>query len=384
MAAGYRWFFGDLRTGKIWRQVDLKGSWSNAVDGTGSLSGSFPLRSGEWPTAGSDISPGKAYLAVAYVDDKDNETFLEGGPLWTSDYDDTNGTLQADAGALWTYYDHRKLIQVLAANQNAVDVEATYSANQLGLIAKRLIELAHTHTGGAPPIVLPSDADLGGAGSAHSRTYPGYELGWVGERLRQLTEGDEGPEIQFVPRRRSDDPRFLEWVMRIGTEPDLMLTQSGPAWVFDRTVRKSPIAGINVKRDGTKMTFRSWAAGQGQAEGRPIVAVEDLSLVNDYGFALLESEASATDSVSSTSILQSHATLDLLAHGRQIETWTMRVARDGRPNVGQIRVGDWCTARVKDHVFIPDGNHELRIVGVSGETDNNFVELQMAPRIGTT
>lgn len=377
---GYRWHVGDLRTGRILRTIDLDApTWNDTIDDAGTLEGSFPLRSGEWPHARSDATPGKSFLAVSYLDDRDDEHWIAGGPIWTSRFSDETGALTIGAAALSTYFDHRKLIPVLAAGQNPAEATVTYTGAQLGLIAKRLVELAQAHTGGQLPIVLPSDAELGGPGTTHTRTYPGYELGWVGERLQQLTEVEGGPEVQFVPRRRTDDPRFVEWVMRIGVAPTMMLTQKGPAWVFDRTTPKSPVTGIDVATDASNLTFRSWAAGQGEGEGRPIRRVDAPTLV-EAGWPLLESEVTGLDTVSDTVTLDRHAAADLLAFGRPMETWTVTVRRDARPHVGLYRAGDWCELRIRDHVYLPDGDHQMRIVSRSGGAET--VTLNMQPKLG--
>lgn len=385
---GYRWYVGDLRTGKISRSVDLVGgTWSVPLGDAGSLEGSFPIKSGEWPSARSDAATAKSFLAVSYVNAAGDETFIEAGPIWKSEFvDDQAAILKIGAAGLASYFDHRKVIPVLAAGDNPATASVTYTGEQRGLIAKRLVELAQSHTGGNLPIVLPDDADLGGAGTKYTQSYPGYELGWVGERLRQLSELGEtedassGPEIQFVPRRRSDDPRFIEWVMRIGVEPTMMLTQTGPAWVFDRTVPKSPVRQISVSSDGTQMAFRQWAGGQGEAEGRPIVWSEDDTLL-DLGFPLLEGEVTATDTVSTTETLTAHTTGALEFSQRPVESWTLSVSRDARPSVAQYAPGDWATVRVKDHVFIPDDDYNMRILSISGDT-GDAVAITLSERPG--
>lgn len=385
--AGYRWYVGDLRTGKITRSVDLvDGSWSLPLGDAGTLEGKFPLRSGEWPDARSDAAVAKSFLAVAYVDEYGTETFQEGGPIWKSNFDDETGELQIGAAGLASYWDSRKVIAALSVGDDPASATVTYEGAQRGLIAKQLIQLAQSHTGGNLPVVLPLDADLGGAGSTYTQTYPGYELGWVGERLRQLSElgpteeSAGGPEIQFVPRRRTDDPRFIEWVMRIGVEPTMMLTQDGPSWVFDRTVPESPVRQLSVAADGTQIASRQWAAGQGEAEGKPIVWAEDLTLV-DLGYPLLEDEATSTDTVATTETLNAHAAGALEFSQRPIETWTLSVSRDGRPSVAQYSPGDWATVRVSDHVFIPDGDYEMRLLSKSGDS-SDAVGLTLSERLG--
>lgn len=371
----YRWYFGDLRTGKISRPgVDLTSfTWSNAFDGPGTLDGTFPVSARKadgskyWPDILSDTAPAKQFMAVSYTDSLGVETFLEGGPIWTTNHNDPAGTFQIGAAGLWSYFDHRKVMPVLAAGDNPALATVAYTTAELSLQAKRLVELAASHTGGDLPIVLPSDADLGGVGSAHVRTYPGYELGWTGERLRQLIEVEGGPEIQFVPRRRADDPRFIEWVMRIGVPPSMMLTQSGSPWVFDRSVPRGGVLELSVATDGSQQSFRSWSSGQGDAETKVIGRAEDLTLVN-AGWPLLENEVTSNDNVVLLATLDAAAGEDVARGSRPLRTYTLKVDRDARPNVGQYRPGDLATIRVKNHDTLPDGDIEVRIVSLSGDT----------------
>lgn len=386
MPAGYRFIFGDLRTGKQSRTVDLTSpSWSLPLGEPGSIDGSFPLGSGEWPDARSDATVGKSYLVVAYVNEAGDETLIEGGPVWKLDFDHETEVLKVGAAGLATYFDHRKVIPVLAAGQDPTDVEVTLQGKELGLIAKRLVELSQSHTGGHLPIVLPSDASLGGAGTDNEIVYPGYELSWVGDRLQALSERN-GPEVQFVPRRRADDPRFIEWVMRIGTlDTKMMLTQAGQPWRWwtpgeDGSVRKSHIRGISIAADGTRMAFRQWAAGQGQAEGRPIAYNSAMQLV-DAGFPLLEGEVTAVDAEADTDALNEYVDTALAYSQRPVESWSVVVSRDGRPNVGQLRPGDWAAVVVRNHVYLPDGEYPMRILTIAGGNDST-ITLTLAERLG--
>lgn len=384
---GFHWYVGDLRTGKISREVDLiESRWSADIGDAGTLEGSFPLRARKmsdgtpawrWPRAES--APGKSFLAVSYINSAGDETFKAGGPIWTSEYDDSTGVLKIGAAALSSYFDHRKVVPVLAVGETASTATVTYTGAQLGLIAKRLVELAQSHTAGNLPIVLPDDADLGGAGADHSRTYPGYELGWVGERLQQLTDVIGGPEIQFVPRRKTSDPRYIEWVMRIGVEPTMILTSSGNPWTFDRRTPKTAVKEISVHTDASGLSFREWAAGEGEAEGRPIVYAEDQTLT-DIGWPLLEGEVTATDSVSDLTTLNGHAAEELARSSRPSETWALTVARDARPSVGDYSPGDWARVRIGDHDYLEAGDYDMRILAISGDTTGD-VKLAMVEKL---
>lgn len=380
-AGHYLWHAGDLRTGKITKTVDLISTrWAVPIGEPGTLEGSFPLRSGEWPTARSDAAAAKSFLAVSYVDGAGDETFLEAGPIWKSKYSYRTGVLQLSAAGLASYFDHRKLIPVLAAGANPAEATVTYDGAQLGLIAKRLVELARAHTGGDLPIVLPDDADLGGPGTERTRTYPGYELGWVGERLNQLSQVDGGPEIQFVPRRRADDPRYLEWVMRIGVEPSMLLTQTGAPWKWFPDVAQSAVQSLDVDTDGTRIGFRQWAAGQGEAEGRPIVYQDATALV-DAGWPLLEGEVTALDTVADTSILATYAMAALSYSQRPIEAWTMSVARDSSPSLGRYRPGDWAEIQLIHNDYLPPDTYRMRLLSIAGDA-TDFVALVFSERLG--
>lgn len=379
MVAGYRYYVGDLRTGKITRPVDLTGgSWSLPLGEPGTIEGSFPLRSGEWRSVRSDTAPAKSFLAVAYENAAGDETMLEAGPIWKSDYDDTTGVIRFSASGLHSYFDHRKVLRVLTAGETAQDVSETYEAANLALVAKRLVELAQTHVGGSLPLVLPTDVELGGAGSTYEETFPGYELSWVGDRLKQLSEKGDF-EIQFVPRRRTDDRRFIEWVLRIGgPSTSGLLFQTGAPWTWDMRPEKHDVRSLGIATDATKMAFRQWAAGQGQAEGRPVAMAEDMTLVN-AGFALLEGEVSATDTEDDP---QPFADTALAYSQRPIESWNASVSRDGaRVVVGQLRPGDWARWWVADHNVLPDGKYEMRLLSIAG-SDSDAVSVTLSERLG--
>lgn len=388
---GYAWYVGNLRTGQIIRKVDLVGySWTRYVDGPETLEGSFPLRSVDevgnrlWRDAASDIANGQAFLAVAYQSSAGTEYFLGGGPIRPHNVDGA-GVLQLGASGLFTYYSRRKVIPAEVFDGVPVsESKVTYTGNQLGLIAKRLIENVDAWSGPtadySPPVALPDDADLGGAGTFHERTYPGYELAWVADRIKNLTDDIDGPEIQFVPRRRDDDQRFIEWVMRIGVAADdFALVQSGNPWVFDYTVPQSSVASLTVNTDASNVTRLSWAAGQGEAEARPIDNFfGDWTEITAGEHVLHESEVQSNDTVDKIDAITAKAEADSYRNAVQVETWTLRLYRDGEPHVGLLSPGDWSVVRVKDHETIPDGNHLLRIASIAGDT-SKFVTVTMQP-----
>jgi hypothetical protein len=403
---GYRWHVGQLTTGEIFKTVEVSsGTWSKSFDYAvaGKVDFSVPLKAiaenemPEWLTPRSDTAPPKAFAAVSYVDESENETFIEAGPIWKRTYSKRTGILSIGASGLSTYFDHRKAIDRFTSDAWA-EWEAEYTAHHLSLIAKRYIELVQytaVETGFAEgpttewmslPIVLPSDADLGGASPAdHYRALQGYELAWLGTRLRQLTEVIDGPEIQFVPRRRSDAPDFIEWVARIGVaENDFMLTQTGDPWIFDTSVEESPVRDLEIDEDAIGFAHDVWAAGEGEAQAKPIAvgmnAEGDALLEN--GYPLLDGEVTDTDSVSILATLQSHVDAGAKRASRPLEQWTLTVSRDGPLHIGRLSPGDWAEVRIgSDDPYISEGHYPGRLLSMAGGTSSDEIDTVFSERM---
>lgn len=377
---GYTWYSGTLRDGKITTQLFTATGyqWQDVMDDAGPLSLVLPLAN---PAAAAlnpylTAEPCRCFQAIAYTDPEGTETFLAGGPVWTHSYDSATRRLTINGAGIWSYYDHRKVLPVLAAGVSPAGADTTYDNLTLGTIAKRLVQLAHTHTGGALPIVLPDDET-----GDQSRTYKGADMAAVGQMLRDLTAVDGGPEISFVPRRRSDDPRYLEWVMRVGTAAQPLLTQSGDDRIFDTTVRRSGITAVNVNRDGTAMGTRAWSQGSGTGAGTLFGRADDTALI-DGGFPLLEVTESGHESDNDQSVLDGWATGLLQRSQRPVETWTLTVRRDRTPTVGSYAVGDWVSITIgDDEPYLPSGTHRARIVSKSGDDTPN-VKVELMPTLG--
>ena len=373
-----QWIVGDLRTGRINGYLPvIDGTWTISMDGPGVITGDLLLAD----SAVAALKPrdlagvGKNFLAAVWLDKDGGETFLEAGPIWTHEYDDTTRRLRIGAAGLWSYYDHRKSVPVYTNATTVPSLTTTYTGLSLGTIAKRLVQLAHTHTGGSLPVVLPVDE----AGT-DTRTYPAYELGWVGDGLRELSRADGGPEIQFVPRRTSASALYLEWQMQVGTIAAPFLTQTSLDWVWDTSVPQSIVTSLSVNRDGTAVASRAWVPGSGYAESR-IVAVATDTTLTTAGWPLLETEKPGYDTIESTSTLASVAGLEATVARYPWETWRLSYnAASGGPAPGQVRPGHWGRVVIGTHPYLPAGDFRGRVVQVSGDTAGNVsVQFQPAP-----
>lgn len=415
---------GELRTGRRITQIPVSGcSWSVQHRGTGDISIDIPLDAGEFkvlerswvgglyfgegvvvspdtfPEAATPIwkpgdglrpeflaaiEPARCFLAIV-----EDDMVIEAGPIWAWNYTHA-GVLQVKAAGLRSLFDRRFVMANIASAWAQWKVE--YSALSLGTIAKRLVSLAMSHTGGTLPIVF--QADEGAPNDAdHRRTYRGSELATVLSRLDQLMDVQDGPDIAFEPRLTANR-QGIEWVMRTGTEAQPMLFQPGSDWVWDSRVPRGGVSGLSVQRDASQLSQRSWIKGAGQDEALLMARREPGQIgqldLRDAGFPLMEVSESRS-SVEDVATGNRWAAGNLAATLRPMQTWTCDVlARPTDtsgayvgPQLGQWRNGDWAKVWVDEahpllSLLLPKGFHRARVVGFSGGMDDT-VRLTLSP-----
>jgi hypothetical protein len=348
--------FGELRTGRITDTIDATGcSWRQVINDAGTIQ--------QVTVQGHEVGRKQLRTAAAAA-----RTFLavdldgrlqEAGPIWSRTWDDKAWQLSLGAAGLWSLFDHRKVLPVLAAGQRAQDEasDTVVSGTDLGGIARALVAQAVTHLGGDLPLVLPA-VTLG----VRTETFPGYSLLWVGDQIRQLTKrADAAPDIRFLPRY-SSDRLGVEWVLQAGTETAPLLTQLGDDWYFDKTVPKSPVKNINTDEDATVMGMRGWFTGNGQERDIIIGTASDQALI-DEGFPLLEVGESDSNVIEQATA-DDHAANLVHRSARPPEVWKVEVEASA---AAEVLAGD--RARVKvvdDHPWLPGGESQMRVQTKSG------------------
>lgn len=365
------WLVGDLRTGRVTATLPVRpgATWAVVHNVPGRLTVTLPLADDLAAAVNPLVTaaPARCFLAADY-----DGVILEAGPIWGHDYDDTTGDLAIGAAGMWSLLDHRFVLPVLADLTTAPAAETTVQRATLAAIARALVEQAMTHTGGDLPIVLPADEP----GTAHTRTYLGSDLAKVGEKLKDLTQVEDGPDLALRPRYVDGDRTRIEWALVAG---DPFLVQAGPDWVWDATVPESGITGISVATDATSMATRAWVTGNGAGQDQKVGVVDNTELV-DLGYPLLEvDEDRTTTTVQAT--VDAHAR-DLSARAaRPVQTWTITVRADQAPLLGTYAVGDWASVVVpKSHRYLPGGQYRTRIVGIASSGDAE-VKLSLAPTL---
>ncbi|KUM41194.1 hypothetical protein [Arthrobacter sp. EPSL27] len=396
---GYQAFLCNTVTGEISAFFPpSKVSWGMRLNGPGPIQASLKVNSEELRNIEVRLATMalRQSLGIAY-----NGQILECGPIWTQDYDAEREELALTASGLWSVFDTRK---VLPGNAPSVAMTAQdWLANwwrynwgppnsveiklrnlSLGSIARELVRISiqdnpftrpDGSNAGSLNIVLPAIES-----GTNERNYQGYDLGNIGERLRQLTEVQNGPDIRFRPRFKADDPTIVEWVMETGTDAQPLLVQSGPDWLWDTAVAESGVVKLGVKRDATGMAARAWVPGNGQERNMKLAWSTDLRLVN-AGFPWTETDIASKD-VEDQHILDAVADRLLADSLAPWDQWSLQVRADQRPGLGQYLPGEWAQINVgPGHPMIEPGVYRVRIMAVDGD-HTETVKLTVAPMQG--
>lgn len=374
---GFRVFFCNTRTGKIsGGDVPVADAgWEIGLNGAGKIDAKFRPKSVELKKFDirSLTATRSQSIGIAY-----GEQILECGPIWFRDYED--GVLSVEAAGLWSVFDRRKVLpgaNLAGDPQLATKAKKLITGKSLGSIARELVRMSVQDNPFNPAygylnVVLPADVS-----GAHTRTYYGYDLGWMGDRLRELTKVEGGPDIRFRPRFKPSDPTFVEWVMEYGTDAKPLLTQNGQDWVWDGTAPNSGTIDFGHHQDGSETAAMSWAPGSGQEASMKLAAARNLSAVK-AGAPWTEADQASKQTENMT-VLQSSA--NRLQQDRSFpwDSFTISVRADQDPRLGDYLPGDWASVVVpEDHPTLEPGKQRVRIMAISGGL-SSAVKLTVAP-----
>lgn len=405
-----RYLIGDLRTGRrILNLPVMTGSWDDRLDTAETITVKADLQDPDVRNLGlrNAATPAKSFLAVV-----EGDVIVAAGPIWTVNYDRDAATLELGASGLASYYDHRLILPLLAATIGVDQwtipdpsdstktipnpaLSTTYTGIWLGTIAKRLVQQAHTWTGGSLPVIFQDDETDGDAD--HDRTYLGADFKPVGEAIADLSNVEGGPETNFQGRFTADK-LGVEWVMQVGTVAQpLLFSPQHVQW--NLTVPDSPVSGLTISGDASKMGSWSWLTGGRQSDDVLVARAYDSTLV-DAGFPVMDVLDTSHTSVSVQSTLDGYAAAGALLGKKVTETWEFTVEayptdEEGNPAGPQLtgwNVGDFCDLTVAAYVpptddapaigdpfLIEGGKFPLRIVGRSGDEQGRTVKVQCAP-----
>lgn len=361
---------GDLLTGRRIQSLrPLAGSWSEELNGAGALSCTVSLRNDAMKRLGllETAIPGKSFLAVV-----DGDTVLQAGPIWAHDWNEDTGRLDLIAAGMWSYFDHRTLLPVLAGRlPSDPTTDTDYTGKSLQGVARGLVAQAQSWTSGDVPVNLPTEV----AGTS-DRSYKGADVAPVGDRLHELTGVINGPEIRFSPRW-SSDRLGVEWDMEIGTpsEPKLFSAQRP---VFYVGTDKSSVTNLRVGVNGSRIGSQAFALG-GRTDDQSLVSVSTDPTLTGAGFPLLELVDSTHSTVSEVGTLQGYSDELVARSKRPVQTWSFTHNLSTAPFLSSFRAGDFATVRVVDSHYLAVREYTLRILTRSGTVKSDTVDLTFEP-----
>lgn len=376
--ADWTYLLADLRTNVITAEIPLTGTrMSLKLGAAGSFSGTWHIAR-NW-NGGDPYGLTRPARTAIYALRDGRPIF--GGIVWTSDRDSDSESVSLGAADWWSYLDHRRVVPLLSAEPAVTEVAnlgVSFAAVDQNEIARQLVAIAQSHTGGDIGIVV----DTSTSGVARDRTWHGYELADVGQALKQLSEVDGGPDIAFGVAANLDSNGRPIRQMRIGNP---LLGQQGSPFVFEYGAN---VTSYRWPSDGTRMATRTYALGEGSERGA-IIAVSEDSASHDNGWPLLEADANYS-TVTEAATLQAHAVADRYAARLPVVLPTLKVAGDGRdrfgrrvwPSIGEFQPGDTARVVIRDRFFSQGLDVSMRIVEEAIEPGDDGVEtatLTMAP-----
>lgn len=385
----YTYEVADLRSGTRLGDLPLTGvKYTKRLNDSGTLVGTFQIESRNATKRRVDDAYNWTTPALRSVTVYRDERPVWGGIIWTSSYDSASGKVSIGAGDYWSYFDHRMVLPVLTLtprpgeNDKAPDLgyvaglTTTYTAADQNDIARALVTLAQSHTGGSLGITMDSSV----SGILRDRVYEGHQLVRVGDALRKLAGVLQGPDMLFdvvgVDAQGKPIRTFL-----LG-DPYLGASGSTHVWEYGAN-----LVDYTWPRDGAGRDTREFANGDGTAEGAPIAVSEDTAAytADGGGWPLLEGEQQYSG-ITEEQTLQDHADAEQYVRRRPVVLPRFRVRGAMAPQVGEWAVGDDARTVIEDDWFQHGIDAWVRIVGAEvspggAEDGDELVDLIVSPLV---
>ena len=351
------------------RVLNDKGSWG------------VSLLVGEAANSSVDLhtytQSGKYSWIIAY-----GEHITQAGPVWTYQFDDDSSRLSVAGAGIGSEFGKRVL-----RNPNGrtaiVDPSEDLAYRGLSLrgIQRQLVADNMVQAGYELPIDLPEPEE-----GVAERTYFGYDLAWVADRMDDLSKVIGGPEFDFVPYFVPRENR-IRWRLDIGS-PLLGNQHTSAVWDYG-----GALGSINVDVDGgSAPAARVWVKGSGSEREMLTGFAEDTSW-HERGFPPIDYVDSSHTSVTEQPTLEGYADAALADYADPLETWTCSVRVDGArlqetgveisPALGNWALGDAPVFYLSGHPWLPDGGFRRRIIGYSNDTQDT-ASLQLEQTTLTT
>jgi hypothetical protein len=172
-------------------------------------------------------------------------------------------------------------------------------------------------------------------GGDNVRDYNLWELATVSDRLGDIADLADGPEIRFDPQITG--PTTMRWTLNVGS-PEIV----DHRWKLNVNVPGEHVGLGGVCTDGQDMTGESFGVG-GRNEDNLLIARYRDGWLESQGWPLMQSANTSHTSVSILQTLQSYVRSDVAAGARPQLTVGLTCGLDR-----DVHVGDWIDLRVPD------------------------------------
>lgn len=292
------------------------------------------------------------------------ELSLDDAPLFLGyvsgrDYARGTSSLTLQLADVWAMWEMRAAWDRGAASIPKWKATANLTrAQHVTQAINRTLTTGPTSPSRSMPVTVPS---INGGGGTVDVDHFGYQLEMVSDVLQVML--DDGLDVYFQPRRSGGNS---EWILRAGM--DWATTTVHEFYV---TAQDTTVSAFSESVDGSRMANRSYRTGEGSEEDLLIGS----SVHSGSSFPLRERVASNTD-ITKVSRLNSLAAEDTRRFRLPTSQWSFQVRIADSPDVG-----DTVRLYFDGDPIIPNGWHERRVVGVSGDVAE-FVTVTVQPTGG--
>lgn len=347
-------------TGVVIYEVPFTGDpdWASQINDPGTWSVTVPIETpAQAVTLREWVVPWRFSVAVLY-----GEFVCQAGPIVAYTVDESTQSVRVSGTGLWGLLNRRLLHNNTwnPATKSIADSSADLVyTDSLYNIAQNIVTEGTTWTnraGSSLPIDIPATNPAGGS---YSVTYHGYDMNFVGLKLQELTQADQGSDVLFQPYMTvTSNRRVVRHKMLIGTP---LLTQPGVPLLFDYP---ASVPSISLTGDGAAFATSAFTRGSGSDAGTQIGYATSTTLTS-LGWPAVDMVDSVHTSTLEIAALNSWATADVATYGSQLEQWSATVRIDTDPPLSSYLPGHYANYQVMGHVWIPEGTYNFRILGIS-------------------
>lgn len=310
-----------------------------------------------------EVGGGRFGVAICYGTRLPSDWIAQAGPAWVctpSDDSATSGvpSVQIGFSGFWSLLMARLMVPASWTAATGISAVAAYGPSTLRDIARSMLTDALTR--GTLPLDVPAAA---GDSGTNVRNYPASDLAYLGQRLQELTQVQNGPDICFQPYFST--PGTIRHQALIGNP---YLTNTSQPLVFEYGVN---LISVIPPASSSGLATRSYAKGSGTDAGSLVWGYAADATLESAGWPVLESVDANHTTVTTQAEITGWAMANQAQNGRAVKAWSARVRLDGQSPAGGYAPGQALVYNMQGHFWIPDGTYTQRLLGIANGPDDS-------------